>query len=85
MIFLTDLGICRAKPKQSVYSLKDGRGLLLRVEPNGAKLWHFRFYWQGKQQRISFGSFPDVDLIMSISHLLLGILIKKYDIVCRVL
>lgn len=65
MSLLTDLGIRRAKPKQSVYSLKDGRGLLLRVEPNGSKLWHFRFYWQGKQQRISFGSFPDVDLKMA--------------------
>jgi hypothetical protein len=27
-----------------------------------AKLWHFRFHWQGKQQRISFGTFSDVDL-----------------------
>jgi integrase len=59
---LTDLGIRRAKPKNSVYTLSDGRGLSLRVEPSGAKLWHFRFYWQGKQQRVSFGCFPDVDL-----------------------
>lgn len=62
MALLTNLGIHRAKPKDSVYTLKDGRGLSLRIEPNGAKLWHFRFYWQGKQQRISFGTFPDVDL-----------------------
>jgi hypothetical protein len=46
MALLTDLGIHRAKPKDSVYTLKDGRGLSLRIEPNGAKLWHFRFYWQ---------------------------------------
>jgi len=59
---LTDLGIRRAKPKNSVYTLSDGRGLSLRIEPSGAKLWHFRFYWQGKQQRVSFGCFPDVDL-----------------------
>ena len=59
---LTDLGIRRVKPKSSVYTLSDGRGLSLRVEPGGAKLWHFRFYWQGKQQRISFGRFPNVDL-----------------------
>ncbi|WP_392558307.1 tyrosine-type recombinase/integrase [Orbus mooreae] len=62
---LTDLGIRRAKAKSSVYSLCDGRGLSLRIEPSGAKLWHFRFYWQGKQQRISFGSFPEVDLCLA--------------------
>lgn len=62
MTLLTDLTVKRAKAKSSVYSLKDGRGLLLRIEPSGAKRWHFRFYWQGKQQRISFGSFPDVSL-----------------------
>lgn len=62
MSLLTDLGIRRAKPKANVYTMSDGRGLSLRIEPTGAKLWHFRFYWQGKQQRISFGSFPDLDL-----------------------
>lgn len=62
---LTDLGIRRAKAKASVYTLSDGRGLSLRIEPSGAKLWHFRFYWQGKQQRISFGYFPEVDLSLA--------------------
>ena len=62
MALLTDLGICRAKPKYQAYILKSGRCLSLRIEPNSAKLWHFRFYWQGTQQRISFGAIPDVDL-----------------------
>lgn len=62
---LTDLGIRRAKAKSSVYTLSDGRGLGLRIEPSGAKRWHFRFYWQGKQQRISFGCFPEVDLCLA--------------------
>lgn len=62
---LTDLGIRRAKAKSSVYTLSDGRGLSLRIEPSGAKLCHFRFYWQGKQQRISFGCFPEVDLCLA--------------------
>ncbi|WP_370548108.1 Arm DNA-binding domain-containing protein [Gilliamella sp. W8145] len=52
---LTNLGIRLAKAKSSVYTLFDGRGLGLRIEPSGAKRWHFRFYWQYKQQRISFG------------------------------
>lgn len=62
---LTDLGIRRAKAKPSMYTLSDGRGLSLQIEPSGAKLWHFRFYWQGKQQRISFGCFPEVDLCLA--------------------
>jgi len=65
MTLLTELGIGRARPKTTVYSLKDGRGLSLRIEPNGAKLWHFRFYWQGKQQRISLGCYPDVGLVQA--------------------
>lgn len=62
---LTDLGIRRAKAKSLVYMLFDGRGLGLRIEPSGAKRWHFRFYWRGKQQRISFGCFPEVDLSLA--------------------
>jgi len=42
---LTDLSIRRAKAKSSVYTLSDRRGLGLRIEPSGAKRWHFRFNW----------------------------------------
>lgn len=62
MTLLTDSGVRHAKPQSNIYTLSDGRGLSLRVEPNGSKYWHFRFYWQGKQQRVSFGTFPDVSL-----------------------
>ncbi|WP_408904645.1 Arm DNA-binding domain-containing protein [Nguyenibacter sp. L1] len=27
-----------------------------------AKSWHFRYCWQGKQKRISFGSYPEASL-----------------------
>ncbi|AZS49894.1 DUF4102 domain-containing protein [Entomomonas moraniae] len=65
MSCLTDLGIRRAKAKSSVYSLSDGRGWGLRIEPSGAEHWHFRFYCQGKQRRISFRCFPEVDLCLA--------------------
>lgn len=58
---LTNLGIRRAKVNSLVYTLSDGRGLTLWIEPSRAKLWYFQFYWQGKQQRISFGGFQEVD------------------------
>ncbi|QIQ22489.1 tyrosine-type recombinase/integrase [Zophobihabitans entericus] len=51
-----------AKPKKKEYSIKDGLGLFLSVLPSGGKYWAFRFSWQGKQQRISLGVFPDVDI-----------------------
>jgi len=33
-------------------------GLILFVSGKGAKKWHFRFTWLGKQQRIALGSYP---------------------------
>lgn len=62
MAFLTDYKIRRAKPQLTPDSLKDGRGLYLCVEPTGGKLRHFRFYRLGQQQRISFGTYPDINL-----------------------
>ncbi|WP_257590165.1 Arm DNA-binding domain-containing protein [Serratia marcescens] len=34
--------------------------MCLRVSIAGGRSWHFRYYWAGKQNRISFGSYPDV-------------------------
>ncbi|QIQ21480.1 tyrosine-type recombinase/integrase [Zophobihabitans entericus] len=62
MTLLSDFTIRRAKPAQKAYTIKDGDGLFLRIEPNGSKIWHFRFYWVGKQKLISFGTYPEVDL-----------------------
>ena len=41
---LTDTQIKNAKPKVNEYNLADGRGLYLRVKPNGAKEWIFNYY-----------------------------------------
>lgn len=62
MTLLSNFTILKSKPTLKPYTLKDGDGLFLRVEPNGSKLWHFRFYWSGKQKLISFGTYPDTDL-----------------------
>jgi hypothetical protein len=40
-----------------VYLLKDGAGLFLRVKSNGAKTWVFRYYWHGKQEKLTFGKY----------------------------
>lgn len=53
---LTDTAVRQAKPSGKNDALKDSGGLALFVGPRGAKQWHFRFYWLGKQARISFGA-----------------------------
>lgn len=59
---LTDTAVRQAKPSGKNYTLKDADGLALFVGPKGAKHWHFRFYWLGKQARISLGVYPAVSL-----------------------
>ncbi|MCX2920046.1 Arm DNA-binding domain-containing protein [Stenotrophomonas rhizophila] len=59
---LTDTAVRQAKPTGKNYTLKDTAGLALFVGANGAKQWHFRFYWLGKQARISMGVCPAVRL-----------------------
>ncbi|KAA6165575.1 MULTISPECIES: Arm DNA-binding domain-containing protein [Pseudomonas fluorescens group] len=44
------------------YTLGDFDGLSLWVTKAGGKLWLFRYYWEGRQQRMSFGAYPDVSL-----------------------
>lgn len=52
---LSDLVIRQAKAAGKDYSLADADGLGLMVSPAGGKLWHLRYYWLGKQKRISLG------------------------------
>jgi integrase len=59
---LTDTAIRSAKPKGEDYKLADGGGLFLLVTPTGSKLWRMRFKHLGKEQKLSFGTYPDVSL-----------------------
>ena len=59
---LNDAAIKNAKPKSKTDKLKDGGGLFLYVEPNGSKRWRYRFQFEGKEQLLSLGVYPDVTL-----------------------
>lgn len=59
---LSDLTIRQAKATGKTYNLPDADGLGLIFSPVGGKSWHFRYYWLGKQKRISLGSYPEVGL-----------------------
>ncbi|CDL87440.1 Integrase [Xenorhabdus cabanillasii JM26] len=62
MMKLTDVAIKRAKPEIKSYTLSDGNGLWLLIEPNGSKGWRFRYRFEGKQKMISLGTYPEVSL-----------------------
>ena len=59
---LSDLVVRQAKATGKAYTLPDIDGLSLAVSPAGNKSWHFRYYWLGKQQRMSLGNYPEVSL-----------------------
>jgi integrase len=59
---LTDIKIKSAKPKDKPYKLAAGRGLHLLVKTDGSKHWQFRFRFDGKENTISIGRYPEVSL-----------------------
>jgi integrase len=59
---LTDTAVRQARATGKAYTLGDRDGLSLAVSPQGGKSWHFRYYWQGTQKRMSLGTYPEVSL-----------------------
>ena len=61
---LTNTQIDKAKPRDKVYNLFDGGGLILRIKPNGSKLWLFDYRrpYTRKRTSLSFGAYPATTL-----------------------
>lgn len=59
---LTVKDIDNAKPRTSKYKLADGRGLCLLVAPSGARLWRWRYRFDGKEKMMALGEYPLVTL-----------------------
>lgn len=59
---LSDLEIRQAQPRAKDWKLTDGSGLYVLVRPNGSKLWRFKYRSLGKEQKLSFGAYPEVSL-----------------------
>ena len=61
-MLLTQFAIQKSEPRDKPYMLRDGNGLYLLVQPNGKKLWRFRYKLAGRENRLGFGSYPEITL-----------------------
>ena len=59
---LTIKEIDNAKLKDKPYKLADSGGLCLLIAPSGAKLWRWRYRFEGKEKMMALGEYPDVGL-----------------------
>src|SRR5450631_2677069 len=59
---LTDLKLRTALPKAKAYHLTDGHGLFLAIQPNGSKLWRWKYRFQSQFRLMAFGSYPEISL-----------------------
>ncbi|MFK5978035.1 MAG: integrase arm-type DNA-binding domain-containing protein [Rhizobiaceae bacterium] len=60
---LTDLKVKNLKPKEKPYKVGDFDGLFVSVQPNGSKLFRFKYRLNGKEGLLSFGKYPAVSLL----------------------
>ena len=59
---LTVKGIENTKPMDRPYKLADGSGLCLLVTPSGARLWRWRYRFEGKEKMMALGEYPIIGL-----------------------
>jgi integrase len=59
---LTIKEIETARPNGKSYKLTDGGGLCLLIAPSGAKLWRWRYRFDGKEKMMALGEYPLVTL-----------------------
>jgi hypothetical protein len=59
---LTDTAIRKAKPNDKVQRLFGGCGLYLELAPSGGKWWRLKYRFEGKEKRLSLGTYPDTGL-----------------------
>lgn len=55
---LSEVRLKNVKSNGKTVKLFDGGGLYLEVSSNGSKLWRLKYRYNGKEKRISLGSYP---------------------------
>lgn len=59
---LTELQIKAFAPRIKAVKLFDSEGLYLEVTPTGGKWWRLKYRFNGKEKRLSLGTYPEVSL-----------------------
>ena len=59
---LTEVKIKNIKPSGKIERFHDGGGLYLELSAAGGKHWRWRYKFDGKEKRMSFGAWKDVSL-----------------------
>lgn len=59
---LTEISIKAIKPAEKITRHYDERGLYLEVSPAGGRWWRFKYSFEGKEKRLSLGTYPNVTL-----------------------
>lgn len=59
---LSDTTIRALKPEQRPFKIYDRDGLFLLVNPNGSKLWRWRYRFEQREKLMALGEYPDVGL-----------------------
>lgn len=59
---LSDVQIRNFKPRERPYKVSDFDGLFVSVNPNGSKLWRFKYRLDGREKLLSIGAYPAVSL-----------------------
>jgi integrase len=59
---LTEVAIKSSKPHEKPYKLADGLGMFLLINPNGSRLWRFKYRFGGKEKLLAIGSYPAIGL-----------------------
>lgn len=59
---LNDTKLRNLKSKAKIYRVADTNGLCIEVRPTGAKLWRYRYRYNGKASMAQLGQYPAVSL-----------------------
>jgi len=59
---MNDLQCKNAKPRDKAYKISDSHGLYLHVRPTGLRVWRWNFRFDGSEQTMTLGRYPEVSL-----------------------
>lgn len=60
---LSEVKVRTLKAQQKAFKLFVGDGLFLLVTKSGGKLWHFKYRFDKKEKKLTFGAYPEISLL----------------------